>query len=106
MPHLRELFADDGSSFGRHLDEFDLLPDAEPESAASRLLDREKRGALGQAARQKDQPRLQIIREVGQANRRVEPELPVREVRAPALRVVAYELPEDRAGDALDKVVV
>ena len=61
---------------------------------------------LRQPALQQHQARLQVVADVGQAERGIQAQLPVGEFGAALLRVVAQKLPQDRAGHALDQVVV
>ena len=79
--------------------------DHEPEPAAPGLLDPDRRVALVEAALQQDQPALEVVAELGQVERRVEPHLAVGELVAALGRVLVEQRPEDPAGDALDEVV-
>ena len=78
----------------------------QPEAPAAGLFDAQVFAAVGQAARQQDQPRIEVVAQFGQPQNEVEAQFAVGELAAAALRMLAQELPEDRAGHALDEVVV
>lgn len=64
MPHFCEAGTLELAGGAGHFDELDRLPHAKAEAAASRLLDRDVRRALGEPARQQDEARLEIVRKV------------------------------------------
>ena len=61
----------------RDFDQHDGPQDVEPEASAARLLDAQPRAALLEAALQQDQPGLEVLAQVRQADRRVESQLAV-----------------------------
>ena len=66
---------------------------AQAEAAAAGLLDAQARVAFDQPARQQDQPRLEVVAQVRQADVGRASQLAVAELGAPVLLVVAQQLP-------------
>ena len=85
--------------------ELQLALDEEPEAAPTGLLDADRRVAFVETALQQDEPALEVVAELGQLERRVEPHLLVGELDASLAFVVTEQHPQDAPGDALDEVV-
>src|ERR1043165_574897 len=75
------------------------------EATPAHRADLDLRALLLQPLPQEDQPRLQIVPDLRQAQRVVEPQLPVAELGAPVLRMRPEQLPEDLRRDVPDEVL-
>src|SRR5215472_10608191 len=79
--------------------------DDQAEGTAAGLLDANGAFPLVETALQQDEPAVEVVAKLGKLERRIEPDLLVREVRASFPVVVAEQRPENTAGDSLDEVV-
>src|SRR5215510_13324110 len=92
-------------SAGCHRLELQATLDEYAEPAPDGLLDADRRVALVEAALQQHEPALEVVAEVGQLERGIEPHLLVRELVALLGLVLAEHLPQDPTRHALDEVV-
>ncbi|MGG5891064.1 hypothetical protein ACLF3G_28725 [Falsiroseomonas sp. HC035] len=83
-----------------------LHRDLQTEPAATALLYPHAASPLRKAPLQQHEARLEILCVLGQPDLGIEAQFPVRELGPSLLRMLARELPEDGARDALDQVVM
>src|SRR5581483_9749305 len=79
--------------------------DDEHEATPPRLLDPDRRAPLVEAPLEEDEPALEVVAELRELERRIEPHLLVGELGSPVTFVKAQQRPQDATGDALDEVL-
>ena len=80
--------------------------DVQVEATTRRLLDAQVVAALFQSLAEEDEARLQVVLDVGELERGIEPDFLITEVDAPFRLVHLQQPPEDGAGNSFDEVLV